>query len=375
VGNFTGLWPNSKVVESWVLEHWCPKVKGTIRYFVVGRGYFIFTFFSKSERDIIFRSGPYFMGSRGMFLSPWSLDFNPEDEISTTPVWVRLPFLPLIFWEENYFRAIGNKLGRYIDWAEPKGNQYSYAIICVEVDLEKGLPEAVQIKIDDWSFQQPLDYEHIPFKCHICHDHGHFAKNFPKLQQSQPPPIKESEFKMSHNQNVGIHNVRDCTTTPAKKTKGSLKNNQFGALENLGDAKNLKEQGKDPGNHPSNGFDCPLEEPIINPKVDKKEDVSAEEEGDDVRKVKEKDGDDSEETEEEDSEANEESEEEEVEAPKSKVAKNFQVKGIWFQKCSLIPDPSKSFSFVDALKNYAPNPSPPLTRGRKSKKEQVNHGT
>jgi hypothetical protein len=62
------------------------------------------------------------MGSRGMFLSPWSLDFNPEDEILAAPVWVRLPFLPLIFWEENYFRAIGNKLGRYIDRAEPKGN-------------------------------------------------------------------------------------------------------------------------------------------------------------------------------------------------------------------------------------------------------------
>jgi hypothetical protein len=65
--------------------------------FVVGRGYFIFKFSNKSERDTIFLSGPYFMGSMGMFLSPWSLYFNPEDEISTTLVWVRLPFLPLIF--------------------------------------------------------------------------------------------------------------------------------------------------------------------------------------------------------------------------------------------------------------------------------------
>jgi hypothetical protein len=37
-------------------------------------------------------------------------------------------------------------------------------------------------------------------------------------------------------------------------------------------------------------------------------------------------------------------------------------------------DPSKSFSFVDALKNTAPNPSPPLTRGRRSKKDQIAHG-
>jgi hypothetical protein len=72
-------------------------------------------------------------------------------------------------------------LGRNIDWEETKGNQYSCEIICVEVDLEKYLPEVVQIKIDEWSFQQLLGYEHIPFKCHIFDDHGHFAKNFPKL--------------------------------------------------------------------------------------------------------------------------------------------------------------------------------------------------
>jgi hypothetical protein len=121
----------------------------------------------------------------------------------------------------------------------------------VEVDLEKGLPEVVQIKIDEWSFRQPLDYEHIPFKCHICHDHGHFAKNFPKLQQSQPPPIKESEFKTvtrkcRNPQRKGPHQPR--------KPQGSLQNNQFGALENLGDAENLEEKGKDLGTHSSKGL-------------------------------------------------------------------------------------------------------------------------
>jgi hypothetical protein len=55
------------------------------------------------------------MDTRGMFLAPWSLDFNPEDGITTTLVWVRLSFLPLIFWEENYLRDIENKLGKFMD--------------------------------------------------------------------------------------------------------------------------------------------------------------------------------------------------------------------------------------------------------------------
>jgi hypothetical protein len=37
------------------------------------------------------------MGSRGMYLSPWSHEFNPKEEITTTPMWVRLIHLPLVF--------------------------------------------------------------------------------------------------------------------------------------------------------------------------------------------------------------------------------------------------------------------------------------
>jgi hypothetical protein len=61
------------------------------------------------------------MGSRGMYLSPWTLDFNPDQEITAAPIWVRLPLLPLIFWDDSSLRAIGNKLGHYIDCAKPKG--------------------------------------------------------------------------------------------------------------------------------------------------------------------------------------------------------------------------------------------------------------
>jgi hypothetical protein len=44
-----------------------------------------------------------------------------------------------------------------------------------------------------------LDYEHIPFKCMVCHIHQHFAKNCKKIQEEQPPSKlqskKEPEFK------------------------------------------------------------------------------------------------------------------------------------------------------------------------------------
>ena len=49
-------------------------------------------------------------------------------------------------------------MGKYIDRDERR-DQYSCARICVEVDLEAGLLEAIKLTIADWSHMQELDYE------------------------------------------------------------------------------------------------------------------------------------------------------------------------------------------------------------------------
>jgi len=78
-------------------------------------------FEEKSNRDLILRRRPYFMGSHGLYLSSWTPDIIPENGISSVvPVWVRLPFLPLHCWNDNTLLAIRNTLGKYIDPIEPK---------------------------------------------------------------------------------------------------------------------------------------------------------------------------------------------------------------------------------------------------------------
>jgi hypothetical protein len=181
VGQFMGIWPSPRVVSEWVDKNWSPLIQGKVSSSFCGKGFFLFLFETKTDRDLIFRSGPYFMGARGLYLNSWNLDFNPENDIpSVVPVWVRLPFLSFHCWNDETIRSIGNTLGRYIDRAEPRDGMHACARICVEVDLEKGLPEAIQLTLDNWSFLQQVDYEQLPFKCRMCHEYGHFAKSCPK---------------------------------------------------------------------------------------------------------------------------------------------------------------------------------------------------
>jgi hypothetical protein len=95
-------------------------IQGKISTTFFVKGFFVFLFEKKEDRDLIFCSGPYFMGYRGMYLNKWTPDFNPENDIlSTIPVWVRLPFLPLHCWNDETLRNIDNSLGKYIDRAKP----------------------------------------------------------------------------------------------------------------------------------------------------------------------------------------------------------------------------------------------------------------
>ena len=147
IDKFTGLWPSPKAIEIWIAEHWNPIVQGQVSLFATGRGYFVFLFLNEEERDLFFQSGPFFMGLRGIFLAPWTLGFNPEAEITTAPIWVRLPHLPLHIWGKISLADISNKLGRYLDSGDPKGGQFTCSRICVEVNLKKGLPEALKLTL------------------------------------------------------------------------------------------------------------------------------------------------------------------------------------------------------------------------------------
>jgi hypothetical protein len=185
IGQFTGLWPSPKMVEEWTQRNWKPLIKEGIKSFFVGKGFFVFVFENPDDRGVIFRNGPYFMGPQGLYLNKWTPDFDPTQDVpSAVPVWVRLPHLPLHCWNQKSLQIIGNALGKYIDQAARK-DQYSCARICVEVDLEEGLPEAIKLNVAGWTHVQELDYEQLPFKCRHCHGHGHFAKHCKKKAEEQ----------------------------------------------------------------------------------------------------------------------------------------------------------------------------------------------
>jgi hypothetical protein len=64
IGQFTGLWPSPCQIESWLSRNWVPLIRGEVNHLFCGKSYYTFFFEFKEDKDLIFRSGPYFYGTR-----------------------------------------------------------------------------------------------------------------------------------------------------------------------------------------------------------------------------------------------------------------------------------------------------------------------
>jgi hypothetical protein len=111
-------------------------------------------------------------------------------------------------------KHIGDALGKFID-RENNKDQYDCARICVEVDLEVGLPEAIKINVGSWSHIQKLDYEQLSFKCRGCHEYGHFARYCPKKNEEDKG--KEEGWKQVKRSKT---NPKVSNTAGQEKSKG-----------------------------------------------------------------------------------------------------------------------------------------------------------
>jgi hypothetical protein len=153
-------------------------------------------------RTKFLKMGPYFYNSAGLYLRFWTEKFNPEKEDFTCAlVWIRLYSFPQEFWLGEVLEGIGNTLGIFVKSVEAtKQSRYtSYACICVYMDVSKPLPRSIKLEYQDEEWEQTIDYEHIPFRCHKFHEHGHLFRDCPLNAPSNPnPPHRKNPKMASH---------------------------------------------------------------------------------------------------------------------------------------------------------------------------------
>ena len=78
-------------------------------------------------------------------------------------------------------------------------------------------PETIELEYEDEVWKQPIDYEHIPFRCRRCHEVGHIYKECHVINATNEVHTRAQEHVDTQTQEfIGISTSRETTSTQSR---------------------------------------------------------------------------------------------------------------------------------------------------------------
>lgn len=148
---FSSLWPSLPDLHNWILATWKPIVAASIELDPYAKGFFIASFSSFEDKNQVLNQN-WAWGEHFLSVKPWSPSFNPLSKpLHVRPVWFKLPHLPLQFWKDSYFEAIGNSMGCFlrVDDSTLNIGHTTFSHILVDINISKPLHGDVVMMVGD----------------------------------------------------------------------------------------------------------------------------------------------------------------------------------------------------------------------------------
>ena len=140
------------------------------------------------DRARVLKDGPWFVGGHYVSIRCWEPNFMATTaNLSAVAVWIRLPGLPIEYYEPSVLRDIGLAIGPVlkIDNQTATKARGRFARLCVQVNFDK--PTIKLVKIG--GIRQPVLYEGINALCFACGRVGHRTEGCP--YSARKPELEE----------------------------------------------------------------------------------------------------------------------------------------------------------------------------------------
>ncbi|KAK1307676.1 hypothetical protein QJS10_CPA09g00955 [Acorus calamus] len=179
-----------------------------------------------------------------------------QERLTSIPIWVKFPNLPLHFWTKECLGKIASSVGTplFMDAATQMVTRITYARVCVEVSAKMVLPDVVVIEMAAGGRESfPIVYDWKPHACSHCHTFGHddaLCCKRPRLHHRAPKPQQQDGFT-SREKGELSHLSGQNPRKPALKNLPELKSKQsinkflplVGSEEEMDDEGNTQQTG------------------------------------------------------------------------------------------------------------------------------------
>ena len=138
----------------------------------LGLGFFLVRFTAREDFEAVLKGGPWFIGEYFLSLRPWVPNFRAsEAAVSSVAVWIRLPELPVEYYQKDSLMLIGRGLGPVlrVDFNTASGTRGRFARLCIQLDLNNPLKKTIRVG----KTKVAIIYEGIGLLCFHCGKIGH----------------------------------------------------------------------------------------------------------------------------------------------------------------------------------------------------------
>ena len=138
----------------------------------LGNDFFFIRFQNGEDHARVLRDGPWFVGGHYLSIRGWELNFkSSKANMSSVAVWIRLPELPIEYYELSALRAIGETIGLVlrIDTHTAVETRGRFARLCVQVNLGESITKLLKMG----GIEQPVQYKGLNSLCFRCGRVGH----------------------------------------------------------------------------------------------------------------------------------------------------------------------------------------------------------
>ncbi|MQL81184.1 hypothetical protein Taro_013643 [Colocasia esculenta] len=150
-------------------------LKGECIVSVLNPRHLLFRFFDEEDfLKVLVRKSLYLKGYLFRFFR-WVSDFDFSADPTLIPIWVGLPGLPVNLYNQDYLRCIAGNFGEVLRIHDSTiaWTQTAEALVCVDVDIARPLPDRIWIGQGEKGYWQPVRFHRVPPICNLCRKLGH----------------------------------------------------------------------------------------------------------------------------------------------------------------------------------------------------------